>query len=304
MIISVCIPVFNTEKYLAQCLESLFNQTISNKCEFIIVNDCSPDNSAVIIDKLVKKYSTLSIKTITHNENKGLAVTRNTALFNASGEYIINIDSDDWCEPDYLEKMLEIAKRDDADIVISQCKNISENEDLVKLTLEHKIPFTVWTKLIRRDLFTKNNLKWIDGINVGEDVIISSKLLFYAKKISFTEKVFYHYRQSIGFVTKLKKINFLEQKKKEFDELERFFREQKTYDRYKDIIELRKAEVKYEYIKISSILSISKYKKYYPDTKLKNLFTRPDFNSKFTKLFIKTIDNRLYIMSNFFFTNV
>ena len=290
-LVSVCVPVYNTSQYLEQCLESVFNQTIADKCEFIIVNDCSTDNSAEILNAEVAKYNNLRIKIITHEQNRGLAAARNSALEAATGKYCLNIDSDDWCELNYAEELTNIAEKESADIVNAFFDfTPPETYDYVKGLLNHEFHVTVWARLIKRDLFLKNNIKWIEGINVGEDVIISCKLFHFAKNIITTPIKLYHYRINIGFSTKLKKLKWLDQKQKEFTELERFFKEQNSYEKYKDIIDLRKAELKFDFIKESSTLSIKKYKEYYPEINLKILLEkRKDFNSTKTRFFIRSI---------------
>ena len=299
-LVSICVPVYNTSKYLEQCLESLFNQSIAEECEYIFVNDCSSDNSLEILSNYAKKYNKLSIKIISHEHNRGLAAARNSALEASIGKYCLNIDSDDWCELNYAEDMVDIAEEQEADIVNSSFSFIPDPKyDYIKGLLNHEFQVTIWNRLIKRDLFTQNNLKWVEGINVGEDVIISCKLFYYAKKIVSIPNIYYHYRHLIGFSTKLKKLRFLEQKRKQFDELERFFIEKKCYHNYKEIIDLRKAEVKFNYIKESSTFSIKKYKIYYPALKLQILLDkRSDFNSAKTKLFINAIDSKKFILAN------
>ena len=103
--VSVLIPVYNVRDYVERCLRSVFNNTIIQDCEIIIVNDCSTDDSEKIIIDLIQEYSQLNIQFLKHDCNKGLAATRNTAFLLAKGEYIICVDSDDWIENNYLEEL-------------------------------------------------------------------------------------------------------------------------------------------------------------------------------------------------------
>ena len=298
-LVSVCVPVYNTAKYLEQCLESLFNQTIANKCEFIIVNDCSTDKSFEIISKMSDNHSNLQIKVINHEKNRGLAAARNSALFASTGKYCINIDSDDWVELNYIETMVQVAEEKDADIVISRCNPIQKISDYIYATLTREIEPYIWAKLIKRALFTDNDLSWVEGINVGEDVIISSKLFYYAKNVITISQDFYHYRTFIGFATKLKKICWIEQKKKQLKELDDFFKLKNVYEKYKDILDLKKAEVRYDYIKSANSFSIKKYSELYPEIKLHILSEkREDFCSTKTNFFINAIDKRNYFIAN------
>lgn len=117
--VSVIIPIYNTEKYLKRCLDSLFKQTLEN-IQIIFVNDCTPDNSLSIIKQEMDKYpeKKANVNIINHKKNRGLAAARNTGFSLAEGEYIICLDSDDWIEIDMYEKMYNAARKNQADIVI------------------------------------------------------------------------------------------------------------------------------------------------------------------------------------------
>ena len=115
MKVSVIVPVYNVEEYLAPCLDSLVKQTLQD-IEIIVVNDGSPDNSQEIIDRYVKKYPNLVKAMI--KENGGQASARNMALEIAKGEYVNFVDSDDWVKIDMYENMYKKAKEEDADIVV------------------------------------------------------------------------------------------------------------------------------------------------------------------------------------------
>lgn len=208
--ISVCIPVYNVEPYIAQCLESVLNQTIIDKAEVIIIDDCTPDNSISLVKKIVEKYPKYNniVRVIKHEKNKGLAAARNTGLQNAKGKYIIQVDSDDWLEPNYLEELYKAAEENEADI--SGCdyyleladKTLTVREDLSKSSsdcLKYIITICqgiIWTKLVRKDLFTKNNITWVEGLDMGEDLLICSKLFAHAKKVVNVDKSLYHYRKT------------------------------------------------------------------------------------------------------------
>lgn len=115
-LVSVVVPVYGVEKYIKRCAESLFSQTIAASCEFIFVDDCSPDNSIGILKSVVQKYPALDVKIIVHEKNKGLASARNTGFAQVTGKYFINVDSDDWVEPNYIEVLVSEAERTCADI--------------------------------------------------------------------------------------------------------------------------------------------------------------------------------------------
>lgn len=121
--VSIIIPIYNVEQYLAQCLDSVINQTYKN-IEIICVNDCSLDNSFRILDEYSKNDK--RIKIINRENNGGLSAARNTGLDNASGKYIYFLDSDDWIDLDYIEKMLNAAIKNDVEVVLNT--NIIEHK--------------------------------------------------------------------------------------------------------------------------------------------------------------------------------
>lgn len=113
-LITVAIAVYNTEKYLKDCMESVVNQTYRN-LEIICVNDASTDSSLVMLESYASRDA--RIKIITNEKNSGLGVTRNVGMDAAHGEYILFIDSDDWLDLTACEKLLNKAKEGDADVV-------------------------------------------------------------------------------------------------------------------------------------------------------------------------------------------
>ena len=197
--VSVIIPVYNTEKYLKKCLDSVCNQTLSD-IEIICVNDCSPDNSLAILNEYAAKDS--RIKVIDFKENKGAAVARNTGIDVACGEYIGFVDSDDFVDLDFYEKLYTKALETDADCVksnlifedfINETKN-KEYHNLPevrknKLNLNH-IP----TTLIKKNFLSGNNIAFPESLKNAEDCIFEVMVGALANKIKIVESVFYHYR--------------------------------------------------------------------------------------------------------------
>lgn len=209
--ISVLIPVYNVEKYVGRCILSVLNQTIQESIEIIIVNDCTPDNSMEVVSEIIRNSSSIligkEIKIINHETNKGLAFTRNTALNSAVGEYILQIDSDDYIEKDMLEKMYAKAIETDADIVgcdlwrVYLDKKIYEKDDILKNKVELlgevlKPQHTArWNKLIKRELLNKNIIETVEGLDYGEDYIFMIQCFYFANKIEYIPQAFYNYVQ-------------------------------------------------------------------------------------------------------------
>ena len=113
--ISAIMPVYNVEKFIGKCIESLQAQTLT-EWELIAVDDGSPDNSGAICDEYAKNDSRI---TVIHKENGGAPSARNTAIPQAKGEYLYFVDSDDWAEPTMFEDMYKMAKENNAQLVVA-----------------------------------------------------------------------------------------------------------------------------------------------------------------------------------------
>ncbi|WP_296025157.1 glycosyltransferase family 2 protein [uncultured Treponema sp.] len=210
--ISVLIPVYNVADKVEKCLSSLFDNDIIEKCEVIVVNDCSTDNSLEIIEDFLRKNPSCKIKLINHKKNMGLACARITAFSAAKGDYVICVDSDDWVEKTYLSDLYNLAVKTNADIVgcdayvdfpngkqIISHENLSESgRECIKNIFINKIHGYLWVKMFRRKLAAENNVVWIPNINMLEDVVFDVQLFYFAKKISYIEKPLYHYLQNSG----------------------------------------------------------------------------------------------------------
>ncbi len=196
MKVSVIVPVYNVEKYLKKCLDSLINQTFKDY-EIIIVNDGSTDTSQDIINEYVNKYP--FIKAF-KKENGGLSSARNVGLDNAQGEYISFVDSDDYVEIFFLEKMYGKAIENNSDVVICDYYAITDdNKKAMKchmqMSPEDKIeyllsPQMVCNKLIKKEILDKVRFK--EG-TFYEDLDICIKMLPYVNKVSFVDEALYDY---------------------------------------------------------------------------------------------------------------
>lgn len=207
MNISVIIPVYNVERYVERCIISIMNQTYTEGVECIIVNDFTPDRSMEIIEELVAKYNgAIQFKLLYHEYNRGVAAVRNTGMNAAIGDYIIQIDSDDYCELDMLEKMYAKAVEEDADVVVADfwitdkndvyCSNIVPEDaiEIMKNTLSGKLGY-LWCKLIRRSYLLRNNIENKEGLDFKEDMLMSFLLFYYKPKVVHLAKAFVHYVQ-------------------------------------------------------------------------------------------------------------
>ena len=120
--VTVIIPVYNTEKYLAECIESAINQSLRD-IEIILVDDASPDNAGKICDEYAAKDSRIKV---IHQENQGVSAARNNGLEHANGEYVYFLDSDDMIEESFLEKAYNVAKANDSDLTVCDDRNFAD----------------------------------------------------------------------------------------------------------------------------------------------------------------------------------
>lgn len=209
--VSVIIPVYRVEGYIAQCALSLLNQTIHD-IEFIFINDASPDDSMTILSDIVRRFpkTDSNVKIISHSYNMGLPSARNTGLKEAKGEYIFHCDSDDFVEPTMLEDLYNHAKENNADIVWCDWylslahserympqPSLSSPEEAVRAMLCGTMKFNVWNKLVKRELYINNNITFPDGYGMAEDMTMIM-LFANAQTVSHLPKAYYHYVKTNG----------------------------------------------------------------------------------------------------------
>ncbi len=181
--VTIITPIYNVEKYIERCVVSLFEQDFEN-IEYVFVNDCTLDSSVGGVEHILEKYPNRkpNVKIIHHEENRVLGWARKTGLEYATGEYILHIDSDDWCELDMVSSLYNKAKETDTDIVAcdyfdsfkdkdiykKQNYSVAIKEDLCKILSMELVP-AVWNKLVKRELYIKNNLCSPTEISTSED---------------------------------------------------------------------------------------------------------------------------------------
>lgn len=224
-LISILVPVYNVEKYLDRCIDSLIKQSYQ-KIEIIIVNDGSTDNSPHMCDRWAEIDSRIKV---IHQENKGLLSARKTAVNTATGEFIIFLDSDDWLEKNTCELCLETIAKDCVDIVgfnfiiedgaatmTNQQKDSFNNyfckqpikihgaaEMLTNVFVERNILWNVAGKMYRSEI-VKKTYNYLDGIkcNYAEDLFTSIFIYSFAKSTVTISNRCYHYRVGVGMSTK------------------------------------------------------------------------------------------------------
>lgn len=205
-VISIVVPIYNVDKYLDKCIESIVNQSHAN-LEIILVDDGSPDNCPSICDKWAKKDDRIKV---IHKENGGLSHARNAGLAVATGNYITFVDSDDYIEHDMYEKLISVMHQTSSDIVSCKLKYVYDNEsysvssedsfelieynteDALCALIDDKIRQVVWNKLYKADLI-KDIV--FDVGKCHEDEFWSYKVIGKASKITTVNYTGYNYLQ-------------------------------------------------------------------------------------------------------------
>ena len=216
--VSIIVPVYNCEKYLRQCIESLINQ-LYRDLEIICVDDGSTDDSFSILHEYSDKDSRVVVLNKV-NDGKGAAGARNLGFKAATGEYVMFLDSDDFFESDMVEKMVKAAKDEDADIALCRAERFDDitgkrerdyegiNFNLLpdksvfsykdcKDTIFQIADWIVWNKLFRRELISKNKLRF-ESIPISDDQYVPAIGLVLAERITAVDEVFVHYRVNTG----------------------------------------------------------------------------------------------------------
>lgn len=226
MLFSIIVPIYNVEKYLKQCIESVINQTSSN-FELILVNDGSPDNCPRICDEYSNMDSRIKV---VHKKNGGLISARKAGAKEAKGDYVLCLDGDDWIKENYVEKFNEIAKRFNPDVICCGCILANENENIDKpLTLKEGFydkkeienafseiliennknkyfPPSIWGKAFKRELYLEQQLNVSEKITIGEDKACVVPCIYNANSMYIMPNPLYYYRYNDQSITKGHKV--------------------------------------------------------------------------------------------------
>ena len=204
MQVSVIVPVYNAEKYLHRCVDSILAQTFLD-FELLLIDDGSLDWSGSICDEYAQKDSRVKVF---HKENGGVASARQLGMNVAQGEYIIHADPDDYVEPLMLEELYKCAKKNHADMVICdfyvnkfqheiQKKQTPTNLDHITVLRElfQQLHGSCWNKLLRRSCYKQSGVSFPIGVSYCEDLSFWVCLLKHPIRIAYLPKAFYHYVQ-------------------------------------------------------------------------------------------------------------
>ena len=204
-LISVIVPIFNVKEYLKKCVDSILAQSYKNT-EIILVDDGSTDKSGEIADVYERKNK--KIKTI-HKQHGGLSSARNAGIEAASGEWIAFVDSDDYIDECFLERLYSLTQKNNADIATCSFEAFTDDNSILKkspvwptevmtgekaiiCSFKNKLPAYICLSLFSAKLFANSNMRFPEGKEF-EDIAIRVRLLSQAKKVAFTNEKLYYY---------------------------------------------------------------------------------------------------------------
>jgi len=257
--VSVIVPIYNVEKYLEKCINSLLSQTLED-IQIILVNDGSKDNSGNIAKEYEKNNKDRVI--YVEKENGGLSDARNYGLKYATGDFIAFLDSDDYIEKNAYEEMYNKAIEENVDYV--ECDFIWEFPNKIRVDKQYPyknkkemlsfVRVVAWNKLIKRQLITDNNLEFPKGLRY-EDVEFTYKLIPFVNKFAYVNKPFIHYVQREGSIA-----NVQNERTAEIftvlDNVIEFYKKNNIYEKYRDELEYNYAR----YLLCSSLKRMCKIK--------------------------------------------
>lgn len=205
--VSILVPVYGVETYIAACAESLFSQSYGN-IEYIFVDDCTPDRSIEVMREVLAHYPEREnqVRVIRHEHNRGLGAARATAFDAATGEYFMHVDSDDRLASGAVEVLVEKMKESGADIVDGGFADmnggeivrtvhpvpLSDRKYLRKMLCQKAIPHNVWGRLYRRSFVLEHHIFSVEGIDYAEDFALTPRLLLFAKRACVDQTVYYY----------------------------------------------------------------------------------------------------------------
>ena len=201
--LSVIIPVYNGEKFLHKCLDSVINQTYKN-LEIICIVDGATDSSADIIKEYMQKDNRIKL---IEQQNQGVSKTRNKGIDIASGDYITFVDQDDYIEPEMYASMMEKIKQDSSDIAICSIEVIQIEPEFYNLDgIKEKYKYmqeglniaSIWNKIFKKSKIDEYKIKFLENMQIGEDLDFAFRYISVSDKVSFVNKHFYKYVKHSG----------------------------------------------------------------------------------------------------------
>lgn len=277
--VSILVPFYKVEKYVGRCVESLFTQTYKN-IEYIFVNDCTPDKSKEIIEQYIDKYNLKEKCTIIdHVQNQGICASRNDCLDNATGDYILFIDADDYIDKDMVELLVEAAVKEEADI--SGCGYTEEYDnhsidypqrytndynEMLKAITVLTLKGVMWKLLIRRSIIENNHVRFMPEKNMVDDYLFCCQVFYYSRRFTGVDRCMYHYIQFNPNNYSQRTIFNINHQAEAIRETEKFYKENGVYDIVKKELYIRKFIAKKALLLDKKCIDVKLWREIFPES--------------------------------------
>lgn len=292
--VSVIIPVYGVEKYIERCARSLFEQTLED-IEFIFVNDCTPDNSINVLEATLNDYPVRKqqVRILNQPQNMGAAQARKVGILAATGEYVIQCDSDDWVDSNMYFDMLNQAEKKGADIVMCRKINMSdgihyttvtdtiveEKHQMISLIISGKTSVSLCCRLVKKQLFLDKRFIFPPS-HMKEDSVISAQLAYLSNRTVSVEGPYYYYFSNPNSIclsiTEEACVKRWSESKRNTDILIKFLEQEKILKQFSSELNILKFQVKGFLLPLLKInLKYWKgWKETYPEINISILFNK------------------------------
>lgn len=217
MKISVLVPVYGVEKYIARCAGSLFGQTYED-LEYVFVDDCTTDRSMAVLHEVMERWPGRKgqVRILRNDSNRGIGYTRQRLIDVATGDYVTFVDSDDYLPPRAVELLVAEAVRTGAEMVDGAWRSVMpggvgeahmpypervEGRYLKLMLCQDIVSNRMWGRLIRRTLFTENGVRLAPGIDFSEDYSVMTRLLYFANRSTIDDTVYFYSEENTSSYT-------------------------------------------------------------------------------------------------------
>lgn len=217
MKISVLVPVYGVEKYIARCAESLFGQTYED-LEYVFVDDCTTDRSMAVLHEVMERWPGRKgqVRILRNDSNRGIGYTRQRLIDVATGDYVTFVDSDDYLPPRAMELLATEAARSGVEMVDGAWRSVTpggvgeahmpypervEGRYLKLMLCQDIVSNRMWGRLIRRTLFTECGVSLVPGIDFSEDYSVMTRLLYFANRSTIDDTVYFYSEENTSSYT-------------------------------------------------------------------------------------------------------
>ena len=263
--VTICVPVYGVEKYIERCARSLFEQTY-DALDYVFVDDCSKDGSITVLQRVVDDYPQRKpfVRIVRHDRNRGLAAARRTAVEQATGDYILQVDSDDYLSLDAVSLLVQQAEETGADIVAGSQHIISATQTVYR---QDRVPQD--KDAYARSLIIEHQLFPPEGLNMAEDYVVMPRIAYYANHVAKVDAPIYNYVKynPDSYTTTISKRG-IDCTVEALSVLESFFRQVGNASYYAEAIDLAKLYNKVTLYTLAAPADYAYVRPLYPEVKV------------------------------------